>query len=62
MWHRLYLGLALLGGLVAGIAAVPATWRKRQAFASKRRLNNREVRDLLFRYRIGLRELSEGAA
>jgi hypothetical protein len=53
---------ALLQGLAAGIAAMPSTWRKRRAFDSRRRLSGRELSALLRRYRISLRELSEGAA
>lgn len=60
--EKVRLGLALISGLVAGVGAIPLTLEKRRAFDPKRRLSNREVRELLFRYRIGLRELSEGAA
>jgi GT2 family glycosyltransferase len=55
------LALALLRGLVQGIALVPSTWRKRRMFDAQRVLTPAEVRHLLMRNRISLRELSEGA-
>jgi GT2 family glycosyltransferase len=55
------LGLALLHGLIQGIALVPRTLRKRRQFAHLRSLSASEVRRLLMRNCISLRELSEGA-
>lgn len=60
--EKLRLGMALLSGLAAGLAAIPRTWRKRRAFDPKRRLSSAELGALLRRYRISLRELSEGVA
>ncbi len=60
--EKVRLAAALLTGLAEGIAAIPSTWRKRRAFDPKRRLSASELRALLDRYRISLRELSEGVA
>jgi hypothetical protein len=40
---------------------IPATLRKRRAMRSIRKLTPKQVRELLFRYRISLKELSEQA-
>ena len=55
------LALALLRGLLQGIALVPRTWSKRRKFARQRVLTPSEVRHLLLNNRISLWELSEGA-
>lgn len=54
--------LAMLGGDLEALAMLPRTWRKRRALGPLRRLTNAELRRLLFRHRIGLRELSQQAA
>lgn len=53
------LGMALLSGFGQGVAMIPRTLRKRRAMRSLRRLSPKEVRELLLRYRITLKELSE---
>jgi GT2 family glycosyltransferase len=58
--HRGRLAVALLRGLIEGIALIPRTLRKRRAFSRMRALSARELRALLMRHRISLRELSEG--
>jgi GT2 family glycosyltransferase len=58
---RRRLAVALLRGLLQGIALIPDTWRKRREFARMRSLSARQVKELLLRNRISLRELSEGA-
>jgi GT2 family glycosyltransferase len=52
---------ALLRGAIQGVALIPATLRKRRAMRSIRKLTPKQVRELLFRYRISLKELSEQA-
>jgi GT2 family glycosyltransferase len=59
--NRGRLAFALLRGLLQGIALIPRTWRKRREFANMRALTAGQVRELLMRHRISLRELSEGA-
>jgi GT2 family glycosyltransferase len=54
--------LALIRGDLEALALLPRTWRKRRALRPLRRLSNAEVRRLLLRHRIRLRELSEQAA
>jgi GT2 family glycosyltransferase len=55
------LAKALLRGSIQGLRMTPATWRKRQSMRKLRRLSPKEVRELLQRYRITLKELSEQA-
>lgn len=57
---RARLALALFRGMASGIALIPRTWKKRREFAPHRVLSPGEVRRLLLRNRISLRELSEG--
>lgn len=52
---------ALIWGKLLALPMIPSMLRKRRAFRSKRRLSNREIRALLLRYRIPLKELSEDA-
>ncbi|MBC7924388.1 MAG: glycosyltransferase family 2 protein [Bryobacteraceae bacterium] len=60
--EKVRLALAMLSGFVQGVLMIPATWTKRRAFMSLRKLSDREITALLFRFRISLRELSERAA
>ena len=53
--------LALLRGMAQALPRIPATLRKRRALRGKRRLTNRQMRELLLSNRIGLKELSESA-
>jgi GT2 family glycosyltransferase len=55
------LAKALLRGSAQGLLMTPSTWRKRKSMASLRRLSPKQVRELLFQYRISLKELSEQA-
>lgn len=58
---KLSAAAALLRGSLSAIPLIPAMLRKRRAFRTKRRLTPRQIRSLLFRYRIPLREISEQA-
>ncbi len=53
--------MALLRGTVSALPMIPSMLRKRRAFRSKHRLTPRQIRSLLLRHRISLRELSEQA-
>jgi len=53
--------MALLRGMVSALPLIPSMLRKRWAFRSKRRLTPRQIRSLLLRHRISLREISEQA-
>lgn len=55
------LAVALLRGALQGLAMVPTTWRKRRELRAVRRLSTKEVHELLRRYRISLKELTEQA-
>ena len=55
------LATALVRGAWQGIRMAPATWKKREAMERFRRLSPKEVHELLVRYRITLKELSEQA-
>jgi len=59
---RLRLLAALLQGDLEALLRIPATLRKRRQLRPLRRMSNSEIRRLLWRHRIGLRELSEQAA
>lgn len=52
---------ALLQGFAQALAMAPATLRKRRALRGIRKLTPKQVRELLFQYRISLKELSEHA-
>lgn len=52
---------ALVKGTLSALPMIPSMIRKRRAFRSKHRLSPKQVRRLLLRYRIKLRELSEQA-
>jgi GT2 family glycosyltransferase len=59
---RLRLAAALLRGDLEALVRIPATLRKRWRLRRLRRLSEAEIRRLLWRHRIGLKELSEQAA
>lgn len=50
---------SLLKGTLSALPLLPRMWRKRRALRRLRRLSPREMRHLLLRHRISLRELSE---
>jgi GT2 family glycosyltransferase len=54
--------LALLWGTASALPLIPSMWAKRRAFRKLRRLTPAQIRALLLRHRIGLRELSESAS
>jgi len=56
---KLTAALALLQGTLSALPMIPSMIRKRRAFRSKHRLSPKQVRRLLLRFRIPLRELSE---
>jgi GT2 family glycosyltransferase len=58
---KLQVAAALGRGALQGIAMIPLTLRKRKTSRSIRKLSPKEIRELLFRYRISLKELSEQA-
>lgn len=59
---RLRLAAALVRGDLEAMARIPAALAKRWRLRRLRRLSDAEIRRLLWRHRIGLRELSEQAA
>lgn len=54
--------MALLRGTASALPLIPKMLRKRRAFRLKRRLNPGQIRRLLMRHRIPLREISQNAA
>jgi GT2 family glycosyltransferase len=58
---KLQAAMALLWGTVSAVPMIPSMLRKRRAFRPKRRLTARQIRRLLLRHRIPLREISEQA-
>jgi GT2 family glycosyltransferase len=58
---KLTAATALLKGTLSALPLIPSMMRKRRAFRSKHRLSPKQVRRLLLRYRIKLRDLSEHA-
>ncbi len=52
---------SILWGTVQAIPMLPAMWRKRRQLNSIRKLSPKEVRRLILRYRISLRELNRQA-
>ncbi len=58
---KITIAMALLRGDLGALKLLPRMLRKRRAFESRRKLSPREVRRLLLRYRIPLRELSRQA-
>jgi GT2 family glycosyltransferase len=55
---KLSAAMALVRGTVSSIPLIPSMVRKRRAFRSKRRLTPWQIRRLLLRHRISLREIS----
>jgi GT2 family glycosyltransferase len=58
---KLVAAMALVRGTLQALPLIPSMLRKRRAFRSKRKLTPPEVRRLLLRHRISLREISEQA-
>lgn len=58
---KLTAAMALIKGTLSALPMIPSMIRKRRAFRSKHRLSPKQVRRLLLRYRIKLRDLSEQA-
>jgi GT2 family glycosyltransferase len=58
---KLTAATALLKGTLSALPLIPSMIRKRRMFRSKHRLSPKQVRRLLLRYRIKLRDLSEHA-
>jgi hypothetical protein len=58
---KIRIAIALLKGVAQAISMSPATLRKRRDMRPLRRLSPKQIRELLFRYRITLKELSERA-
>ncbi|HET8547307.1 MAG TPA: glycosyltransferase, partial [Bryobacteraceae bacterium] len=58
---KLFLAGCFLRGNLRALKMVPAMLRKRRALASKRRLTQKQLRELLLRHRISLRALAEQA-
>ncbi len=56
---KLTAATALIKGTLSALPMIPSMIRKRRAFQSKHRLSPKQVRRLLLRYRIKLRDLSE---
>jgi GT2 family glycosyltransferase len=53
--------MALARGTISAIPLIPSMLRKRRAFRPKHRLTPRQIRSLLLRHRISLREISREA-
>ncbi len=53
--------LAVMRGNLEALTMIPQTLQKRRALRHLRKLNNRQIRRLLFHYRISLKELMENA-
>lgn len=58
---KLTAATALIKGTLSALPMIPSMIRKRRAFRSKHRLSPKQVKKLLLRYRIKLRDLSEQA-
>jgi GT2 family glycosyltransferase len=58
---KLTAAAALIRGTLSALPLIPSMIRKRRAFRAKHRLSPKQVRRLLMRFRIKLRELSEMA-
>ncbi len=56
---KLTAATAFIKGTLSALPMIPSMMRKRKAFRSKHRLSPKQVRRLLLRFRIPLRELSE---
>jgi hypothetical protein len=53
--------MALIRGTLSALPLIPRMLSKRQAFRKKHRLTPRQIRTLLMRHRISLREISQQA-
>lgn len=62
MREKLRAALALISGDLQALALLPRMLRKRRDIAKFRKLSQREVKQLLFRYRIPLKQLAEQSA
>ena len=58
---KLSAAMALMWGTVTALPLIPSMLRKRRAFRKHHRLTSRQIRRLLLRHRITLREISEQA-
>jgi GT2 family glycosyltransferase len=58
---KLTAALALMRGTASAVPLLPSMFQKRRAFQSKHRLSPQQVRRVLLRFRISLRELSESS-
>jgi GT2 family glycosyltransferase len=58
---KLTAAMALLRGTMSALPVIPSMLRKRRAFRSKRRLTPWQIRRLLLRHRISLKEISQQA-
>ena len=58
---KLRAATALLWGTLSALPLIPRMWRKRRAFQPNRKLTSRQIRELLNKYRIPLRELSQNS-
>lgn len=58
---KLRLAMALFKGALRSLPLIPSMLRKRKQFQPLRKLNNRQLMDLLRRYQIPLKDLSEQA-
>jgi hypothetical protein len=61
MTGKLAAAMGLLWGNLWSIPLIPRMLRKRRQFQSKRRLSPTQIRQLLLRHRISLKEISENA-
>jgi GT2 family glycosyltransferase len=61
LWPKIRSGMALLWGAMQAIPLLPSMLRKRRQFHPLRRLSNRQLWNLLRKYSISLKELSEQA-
>ena len=59
--RRLAAAMAVLWGTLSALPMIPRMLRKRRAFRAKRRLSSWQIRRVLLRHRIPLREISEQA-
>lgn len=58
---KMRLALAILRGFAKALVLTPRTWRKRRSLRRLRRLTSKQIRQLLFQYRIPLKTLTEQA-
>jgi GT2 family glycosyltransferase len=59
---KLTAATALLWGTISALPKIPSMLRKRRAFRPKHRLTPSQLRELLLRHRISLKEISEQAS